>query len=182
MITRPAAVYSLCLLTLLAAVAWTTAGRVGARRTRDTAFAEETACRVLVEGIRRLRESAPVEPAELSDTEIASVLERAVKANAIAPDHLVRVWPAPPRKVKSQPYVEHLTDFTVQGISLRQAVLLLVSVRDARPSFSIQGLRLAARPEREGGWTLEATVSCRTRSSNNATRSTGTRSAGTLRP
>lgn len=122
-------------------------------------------CERLAAEVLRLRQRPSVATMEVhSATELASQVEDAMRSSQVPDGALMRIEPAPPRRLENSDYKVQPTDIEIQGVSLRQLTGFLQTLVAEPAQMLPTNLRLTApryKDARTGGlekWSVELTL------------------------
>ncbi len=142
------------LLGLLAALLAVTAvwccGRMAARRRAATQARDDlAACRQMADLITDLgRRQAVAEERERQSSEVAGPIEQAAREAGVAAGQIVRINPAPPRRIEGTAYKEKPTQVFLKRVPLKAIVATLHTLSQADQPLHPSAIRLTA-PNRE---------------------------------
>ncbi|MCX5647497.1 MAG: hypothetical protein NTX40_00125 [Planctomycetota bacterium] len=142
------------LLALLAALLGVAAvwcwGQVAARRRAAIQARDDlAACRQMTDLIADLgRRQTIAEERERRSSEVAGPIEQAAKAAGIAAGEIIRINPAPQRRIEGTAYKEKPTQVFLKRVSLKALVAMLHALSQSDQPLHPSAIRLTA-PNRE---------------------------------
>ncbi len=128
------------------------------RNAARTQIADLSECRDMMWRIEDLnRRPVLAADREKLASEITGLIEQASRRAGIAPQALVRIEPAAPRRVGDTPYREKPTQVFLRNVTLKQLTTLTYNLTHQEAGLYTSSIRLAAprREESSDQWTVE---------------------------